>query len=69
VGKHVKIESSQRVASIFVPIPLSGLPKQLQVRNSARILAVSDVHQAADVTRPPFPEIWDDRARRIVVRN
>jgi len=30
MGKHVKIESSERVASVFVLTPLSGLPKQLQ---------------------------------------
>jgi len=45
MGKHVKIESSQRVASIFVPIPLSGLPKQLQSQEWRKDLLMSWLFQ------------------------
>jgi DNA-binding MarR family transcriptional regulator len=45
MGKHVKIESSERVASVLVPTPLSGLPKQLQSQEWRKDLLMSWLFQ------------------------
>jgi DNA-binding MarR family transcriptional regulator len=45
VGKHAKIGPGQQVASVFVPISLSGLPKQLQSQEWRQDLLMSWLFQ------------------------
>jgi hypothetical protein len=58
VGKHAKIEPGHQVASVFVPISRGGLSKTIaksrMAQGSADVLAVSDVHPAANVAGRRF---------------
>src|SRR6266567_2850424 len=66
MGKHAQIGQGRKAVSVLVATSRRGLSKPLRGQESKGpfdVLAVPNVHKAADVTRPPLPEIWDDRAR------
>ena len=65
MGKHAKMEPGQNVTSVFMPISRGGLSRQLPGHDWRKDLVMSWLFQtsirAANVTRHPIPEIWDDR--------